>query len=157
MIESHASLVIAAPPERVFDVAVAVETLPKVFVGYGPVPAIREAWLKNGGPMAVGAVRYVRNSDGSVIEERITALKRPRLQAYQLVAGFRPPFSWLLRRACGRWDFSALPEGTQIDWHFSFQPRSRLTAPLLALLVALFFRRAQRRCLARLAAMLESA
>lgn len=155
-VTTHAEGWVAARPETVFDVATALEMLPRAFLGCGPVPAIVAAEMADGGAMREGGIRLVRNADGSVIHEEITALRRPYRQAYRLTRGFRPPFAWLVRYAEGEWTFSPGPDGgTRMTWEFRFVLASPFAYPAMRLIAGRFMIRAQRECLGRIAAIAE--
>ncbi|MGH0035737.1 MAG: SRPBCC family protein [Myxococcota bacterium] len=156
MIKTFARTTILARRERVFDIATANETLPRVFEGYGPVPAIREATIESGRPPGPGEVRLVSNSDGSTIREEIDEWVRPRSHRYRLVSGFDPPFSWLIRSASGRWAFEEISTGTRVTWRFVFEPASAIAAPLVSFIAAWLFQPAQVRCLSALKELCEA-
>lgn len=156
MIKTFARTTILARRERVFDIATANETLPRVFTGYGPVPAILEARIESGRPPAEGEFRLLSNSDGSAIREEIVELVRPRTHRYRLLSGLAPPFSWLIRSASGRWSFEEMSTGTRVTWRFVFEPRSALARPLVHFVATWFFQPAQVRCLEALKRLCEA-
>ena len=150
-VTAAASIEIAKPIDSVFDYAVTSENIPRVFVGYGPIPAVVSATVRGDGVMREGATRTIENSDGSVIDEAIIAFVRPTRQAYRLPGGFKKPFSFLVRSAEGNWAFSSTPSGgTRIDWDFRFELTSPIAQPFGWLLMRLFFQKAMVRCLERL-------
>lgn len=148
-----ASRTIRATPQATFALTLDPERFPAVFRGYGPIPAIRAITLH--APPAIGATRELRNSDGSKPVERITALDAPRRHAYVL-SGLAAPFSWLVRAGHADWTFERRDSGTHVRWEYRFELTSALAWPLAAPLLHLFFVRAMRRCLAAMAASLES-
>jgi carbon monoxide dehydrogenase subunit G len=156
VIETRASVRVAAPRATVFDIAVDPKVMARIFRGCGPIPAIERVEVEGGGPSRTGGVRWVHNSDGSVVREELVEIDRPATQSYRLVSGFRPPFSWLVRGAAGHWRFEEEPDGTRVTWRFTFEPRSRWVAPLVGLVARRFFRRAQERCLDALRAECET-
>lgn len=155
-VRARADIVVHRSPEDVFDVVTAPDAVGKTFVGHGPVPAAQRSEVLGDGVMRVGATRRVHNADGSVVDEEIVELERPHTQAYRLVSGLRPPFTWLVSEAGGRWRIEPAGEGTRVRWVFSFQPRSWLTKPLVQLLIQPAFRRAMEKCLANTKRLLES-
>ena len=113
---------IAAPPERVFDFITSPDAVAKTFRGHGPIPAATKSELVDGA-MRVGAIRRITNSDGSVIDEEILELERPRLQRYRLLGGFRGAAKLAIRCASGRWLLEPTATGTRITWTFTFDIR----------------------------------
>lgn len=146
-VQAQASVEIGALPEKVFDFATEVSTLPKVFKGYGAIPAILSAEIVNGGEMRVGAIRRVTNSDTSVIEEEIIQLRRPVKHSYKLIGGFKPPFSFLIRSGGGDWTLMPFNGSTIVIWKFYFELTSIFAYPLMAFMMSAFFQKAQQRCL----------
>ena len=67
----------------VFVLCIDAERFPRTFAGYGPIPALRRIVLD--GPLAVGSERDVHSSDGSVLRERVTALRPPLHHADHIV------------------------------------------------------------------------
>ena len=139
-------------PAAAFALMVDPERFPATFVGYGPIPGIRAVTLD--GPLAVGATRRIHNDDGSILVETITALEAPTHHAYTL-GGFRPPFSWLVRRGEADWSLHAGPSSSRVCWRYRFDVTHAWAYPLAALLLRLFMARAMRRCLDNMARMLE--
>ncbi len=152
-VSTRARRSIAVPPAAVFALALDPVAFPALFRGFGPVPAVRR--IEPDGPPRVGATRRLENSDGSRPRERITAFDPPRLHAYAL-EGLRPPLAWLAQGGHAEWRFAAEPGGTRVDWRYAFTLTSVLAWPLAWLVVAIFMREAMRRCLAAMAARLES-
>jgi hypothetical protein len=154
-VRTHATVSVAVSPATAFVVATDLETLPQVFLGCGPIPAIVRAEMEDGGKMQEGSVRLVHNSDGSTVYEEITALRKPHHQGYRLVRGFRPPFTYLVHHATGDWHFTSIPEGTQIHWEFRFALTTPLAYPIMVLIGRFFFQRAQQECLDRIRLLAE--
>ncbi|HAZ44162.1 MAG TPA: SRPBCC family protein [Cyanobacteria bacterium UBA11371] len=146
-VQSQASIEIKASPAQVFDFATAVSTLPKVFKGYGVIPAIRSAEIVGGGEMRGGAIRRVTNSDNSAIDEEIIQLTRPTKQTYKIVSGFKPPFSYLIRYGGGDWTFTPSNDSTIVTWKFYFELTSVLAYPIMAFIMSAQFQKAQQICL----------
>lgn len=140
----HASHDVGAPPEKVFDFAVAAENLPRILQGFGPIPGIVAIELLDGAPLTVGSKRRVRMADKSEILEEVLALDRPRRHNYRWLNAPAPPFSLLVRRGEADWLFTASPHGTRIDWSYTFELTSPLAAPLAAVVLMLFKRWMQR-------------
>ncbi len=140
----------AADPTRVFALALNNELFPKLFPGFGPIPAVLSVQRLDDGPVAVGSRRRVRSSDGGELLEQVLELVEPRCHRYS-VSGFRPPFSWWVQAAEADWRFTPREEGCEVRWEYRFAPRSRLARLPVALLARLFFRTAMQRCLQRMA------
>ena len=130
--------------ESIFELCTDAQRFPQVFRGYGPIPAIREIVLL--GPLAIGSEREIRNSDGSVLRERVTALQPPLHHAYTL-SGFRAPFAWLVRSGAADWQLQPLQDGTLLTWTYRFETTSAITHPLAAALLRRCMQPAMLRCL----------
>jgi len=128
--------------ESIFELCT--ERFPQVFRGYGPIPAIREVVLL--GPLAIGSEREIRNRDGSVLRERVTALQPPLHHAYTL-SGFRAPFAWLVRSGAADWQLQPLQDATLLTWTYRFETTSALTRPLATALLRRCMQPAMQRCL----------
>jgi membrane protease YdiL (CAAX protease family)/uncharacterized protein YndB with AHSA1/START domain len=152
-VEMRARVTIARAPEAVFDFIVAPDTIPRIFHGHGPIPGAVDAEVE-GGTMAEGAVRIVRNADATVVSERITAFERPRRQSYRIERGLRPPFSLFVRGGEGHWTFAPDGDETHVEWRFCFELRSPLAWPIVVPLRAAF-RRAMEEALGRARESLE--
>lgn len=146
-LHAEANVRIARPPEAVFDFVTRPEAVAETFRGHGPVPGARTSQVVTPGGMRPGAIRRVENTDGSVVDEEIAELERPSVQAYRLVRGLRPPFTWLVRQAGGRWTFTPDGDGTLIRWVFTFELRSFLAWPPARGLLVPPFRRAMQAAL----------
>jgi uncharacterized protein YndB with AHSA1/START domain len=151
---ANARVTIAAERERVWEVVVANDTIPLVWKGRGPIPGSLKAEVEGGGPLRPGATRLVHNTDGSVVHERILELQRPSRQAYELVAGLKPPFTWMVKAARGEWDLSEVGNQTEVVWRFHFTLTSPLAYPF-ATGLARGFGKAMQEALERLKAHLE--
>jgi len=140
-------------PAAAFDLLVDPARFAGCFPGYGPIPAIHAIEMK--GALAVGCQRTIRNRDGSVLTEQVTALQRPTRHAYRLT-GLRPPFSWLVREGRADWRLQQVADGCVVDWRYAFTLVSPLAWPVAAPLLSLCFARAMHRSLARVGELLES-
>jgi Polyketide cyclase / dehydrase and lipid transport len=147
LVKTNALVEIAASPEVVFDFVTSLSTLPKVFRGFGPIPAIIKAEMADGGEMCEGGVRRIENSDALVIEEEIITFQRAERQTYRLVRGFKFPISLLIESGGGDWKFTTTEKGTRIDWEFYFVLTSGLFYPVGLLLVQVCMNKAMQQCL----------
>lgn len=141
--------------DAVFALSVDPQRFPPAFRGYGPIPAIREI-VPDDRPLGTGSTREIRNSDGSVLHERVTALQAPLHHAYTL-SGFRAPFAWLVSAGHADWQLLPLQHGTLVTWLYRFEATTALARPLAALLLRRCMQPAMQRCLARMDAMLGEA
>lgn len=146
-IKTSVQISIEADTERVFDCSINCQNLPKFFTGYQSIPAIISAKTTDGLPLHEGSTRIVNNSDGSFVEEVIVTLKRPHIQEYKLLKGFKPPFAWLVRSASGKWLYEAKDSGTRITWQFEFEMQNPFAYLLFRAVVKRPFQEAQRICL----------
>lgn len=140
------------PADSVFALSVDAERFPQTFVGYGPIPALRRIVLD--GPLGIGSTRAVHSSDGSVLSERITALRPPLHHAYTLT-GFRAPLGWLVRAGHADWQLQPLQNGTLVTWSYRFEPTAAIAVPLAALLLRRCMQPAMQRCLQHMDALLS--
>jgi uncharacterized protein YndB with AHSA1/START domain len=144
-LDTRAVVIVDRPRAEVFDFAVANPTLPRVLAKLGPIPGVTGAEFIAGGSLAAGAQRRVSMSDGSVIEEEVLEVERPRVHRYRWLRGLRPPFSLLVRSGEACWTFSdASGGGTRVEWVYTFELRSPLAYPVAAPVVLLFRRWMQR-------------
>jgi hypothetical protein len=135
-----------ASVELTFDAIVPIE-LPKMFLGYGPLPAVTGTRDLTGEWDHVGATRTVDLADGSSAREEITAYERPRYFAYRL-SGFTGSLRALVNDVRGEFWFSAANDGrTEIRWRYAFEPR-RLRRPIVALVLARLWRAYARKAIA---------
>ncbi len=154
-LQTTAQISIRAPIERVFDASIDCQNLPQFFTGYKAIPAIVSATTSDGLALHEGSTRIVHNSDRSTIQEVIVTLQRPHLQEYRLVSGFKPPFSWLVRSASGRWVYDMTEGNTTVQWIFVFETRNILADWIFRLAVAKPFQIAQTICLENIRRSLE--
>lgn len=154
-IQTNAQVFINADIERVFDASIDCQNLPKFFTGYNEIPAILSAKTLDELPLQEGSTRIVNNSDGSSIEEVIVTLKRPDVQEYELVKGLKPPFSWLVRLASGKWSYETIDAGTKVTWEFNFEVPNIFAYLIFRLVVKRPFQQAQKICLENLKRYLE--
>lgn len=92
IVHTEAPMHFMTSPETVYDLMVDAARFPRIFPGYGPIPAIRAVLLD--GALRVGGTRRIANSDGSVLTEMITRLDRPASRMCCLASG-HPSRGWL--------------------------------------------------------------
>ena len=154
-IERSVEIEVAGPPAEVFDFATACETFPRVLLAFGPLPGVTRAEMQGGAEPKPGALRDIRLSDGSTVEEEVLAFDRPVCHRYRWTRPPAPPLGWLVRSGEGEWRFAPSPRGTRITWRYRFELQSALVAPLALPIVALF-RRWMARGLTRVREQLEA-
>jgi hypothetical protein len=154
-IQTQASLYINAPREKLFTFATTSKNLPKVFTGFGPVPAIKKVSMIEGQEGIKGSVRLVENSDGSKIRERILKFTPPKNHSYVLESGFIPPFSWIVSKAIGNWTFDSEKSGVRVTWKFTFFLTTPIAIAVALPLAKVFFYGAQLKCLRNIKAACE--
>jgi Polyketide cyclase / dehydrase and lipid transport len=151
IVRTEARSSLSTSPESIFDLLVDAARFPPTFRSFGPVPGIRSITLD--GPLRVGAIRRVHNADGSELVEQVTILDRPAHHAYTL-AGFQPPFSWLVTHGQATWSMRGSGGETEVVWRYAFNVASPLAYPVCALVIRYFMRKAMQRCLRDMAKLL---
>jgi hypothetical protein len=137
----------SADPARAFAYIVPIP-LPKVFTGYGPLPAVSAVTEQSGAWDAAGQTRIVHLSDGSTARETLTRYEHPAYFSYT-VRAFSNALRFLTGGAQGEWWFEPAGDGgTLIRWRYAFGPRSPLSAPILWLLTRLLWGRYMQKALA---------
>lgn len=137
-----------APIASVFACAVDPARLPAMFRGFWPVAGITR--IDHEVAPAIGARRRITLSDGSSLQETVTAWDVPARHAYRLT-GFRPPMSWLVREGNADWRFGSQGNDTDVTWSYVFTLTGVLAWPLAKPLLAWCMGTAMRRCLDALA------
>ena len=124
------STTIRASLEHVFDFVVAEDVLPKVLLGYGPLPAVSSTSDLHGRWDQPGSYRTVHLADGNTAREEVTDYQRPGYFAYQ-ISNFTFALRHLATKGQGQWWFRSTSEGTSVRWRYTYTSRSVLTYPLL--------------------------
>jgi len=114
------------------------------FVGFGPVPGIRQASYETPGQPRLGSRRRILKTDGTEHLEEIVAFDPP-LRHVSRVTGLSPPFSWLVLSGEDDWKFEESSGGTVVERTFAFELTSPLAAMAAFPLLHLFMRPAVRR------------
>ncbi|MDJ1184807.1 SRPBCC family protein [Roseofilum casamattae] len=149
-IHSRVTIAIESEIETVFDASIDCETLARCFTGYKAIAAVINIKTADGLPVREGSTRIVDNSNGMCIEEVILSLKRPNSYEYQLLKGFKPPFSWLIRTASAKWSYETLDTKTKVTWDYYFEPLNSLASLVFRALVQRQFQQALEICLQNL-------
>jgi hypothetical protein len=135
---TQVSVTVDAPRAQAFGVIVPID-LPRIFKGFGPLPAVVGTRSQTGGWDAAGQTRTVLLSDDSQAQELLTAYEFPRRFAYT-VGRFTGILRHFAKEAHGEWWFEPAPTGTSIRWRYAFVSRSFLTAPVVWLITKSLWR-----------------
>ncbi len=136
---------VPAPVERVFDVVVAEDVLPKVLKRWGPVPGVRGTRDVTGPWHEPGASRTVVLEDGSTVRETVVRWRRASDFEYR-VDRLTGPFGRLVDHAIGTWTFEPTPAGARFTWVYTFCGRNRLASTLLRAFVPVAWARYMEQC-----------
>ena len=124
---------VEAPRSPLFDWFVQVE-LPRILLGYGPIPAIVATTGQTGYWWQPGSSRTVRQADGNTAREEVTACEAPSFFAYRVKDFTSPLIGPLVDHATGEWWFTdapAMANGrpvTRLVWRYTFILRSEEAA-----------------------------
>lgn len=144
---------IACDPDRAFHHSNEAANLTS-FVGFGPIPGIREAHYLDSGPIGVGSKRSILKSDGTTHVEEITAFV-PGRRHVSRIAGLTGIFRIIVRDLQDVWEFtSAGGNATLVTRSFIIDVRSSMI-PVALVLVPLL-RQAIRRDLRNTRRAIES-
>lgn len=145
------TIVVPGPREAVFERAFALDWMPKLLRGWGPVPGVERAELLDEGDYAVGKTRRIHNTDGSSLNEEILLHEPPSAHSYRLYGGFRGLAKVLVTEGRGDWSFVELdPQRTEVSWRYEFSLTSPLAWPLAVPMMKVAFANMQRGTLQRL-------
>ena len=129
-----ASITINAPRAAVFKTAAGISPS-DLIKAHGPLPGIISGDGHDTPWEAVGQKRRHMMSDGSSVNEELTAFALNDHYAYR-VSDFTGPFAKLVDHAIGEWRFTEeAPGKTRIDWTYKFFPKGALAAPIVTLIV----------------------
>src|SRR5690606_14152966 len=142
---------IAAEPSQAFALSLDPEAFPAWFRGKGLVPAVVRVTRLEDGPLRAGSRRRVGSSDGNSVEETVLELDPPRRHRYR-IAGFAPPFGWLVACAEADWHWTPRAEGVVVCWRYRYHPRGWLVRPIIGFIARRDFAAAMQACLDALAA-----
>lgn len=140
--------VVSVPIQQAWECFVPIE-LPKVFPkARGPIPPVVAVRGQDGRWDEPGRSRTVVLGNGSTVHEAIT-LSEPsggaapsdgRARFGYTVSGFTGPMGRLAREARGFWLFTERDGKTHIEWTYAFIPAGALAYPILAVIIATFWR-----------------
>lgn len=131
--------------ERLFDVVVAEDVLPKVLHRWGPIPGVAGT-RENTGPWdRPGSQRTVVLQDGNTGREQVLDWVRPSRFEYR-VDRFTGPFGRAVDHAIGSWEFTETGHGSAFRWTYTFTARGPLAAALLAVALPVAWTRYMGQC-----------
>jgi Polyketide cyclase / dehydrase and lipid transport len=136
--------------ERLFDVVVAEDVLPKVLHRWGPIPGVAGTRDNTGPWDQPGSERTVVLEDGNTGRERVLDWVRPSRFEYRVDA-FTGAFGRVVDHAIGSWEFTDTGRGSAFRWTYTFTARGLVGAALLAAGVPLAWARYMEQCAAECA------
>ncbi len=120
------------------------------FAGWAFIPGIVGAKQRSAGPVILGTMHDVTNSDGSHHVEEVVAFDRPTTHTRR-ISSLTGAFALLVRRMDEVWSFRPSPRGCKAKRRFEFELTTPLALPIgLGLLLP--FRQAMLRHAARIQA-----
>ena len=131
--------------ERVFDVVVAEDVLPRVLHRWGPIPAVSGTRDLTGPWDTPGSERIVLLEDGNTVRERVLRWERPQRFEYR-IDRFTSPLGRVVDHAIGVWEFTKADRGSSFRWTYSFEGHGALPAVLLKVFVRIAWARYMRQC-----------
>jgi hypothetical protein len=133
--------------ERLFDVLVAEDVLPKVLRRWGPIPAVTGTRDLTGPWDTPGSSRTVVLGDGSTAREAVLDFVRPSDFRYRVDA-FTSPIGRLADHAIGHFRFfgDGTGAGSRFEWTYVFEPRNAAAGVLLRPFVRVAWARYMARC-----------
>lgn len=130
---------VRAPVQTVFSFITAYDVLPKILLGYGPIPGVASADGNTERWHTPGSFRTVYLKNGSSAREEVTDHQPPTYFAYRTSA-FTSVLRYLVSEGRGQWRFAAQEQATQVTWTYTFTARTWFTKPALKVFVWLWWR-----------------
>lgn len=143
-----------APVQDVFQFVTAKDVLPKILLGYGPLPGVMSASESTGPWDVPGSFRMVRLKDGSSAREELTDHQPPTYFAYR-TSDFTSVLKYVASQGRGQWWFTPDEQDTRVKWTYTFTARSRFAQPVLMAFVSLLWRGYMRGALREIKAQTE--
>jgi hypothetical protein len=128
--------------------------VPAHFPRFGPLPAVAAITEAPATWTEVGATRLVHMSDASRFREQLVVADGARL-SYRL-SGLTGLLGLLVSGGRADWRLAPYGAGTVVDWTYSFDPRPG-RRPVVALVIALWWRRYMQRVMPAVVATLDRA
>lgn len=126
-VKSHAKVSL----QDAFDIVLPID-LPQVFSGYGPLPAVVSIDHFDNAWNAAGQSRQINLSDGSHGIENMTSFDAPNSFGYT-IKPFTGVVGGLVDHADGMWSFTPSGDGTDIQWSYTWVPKTIGIVPIWAL------------------------
>lgn len=131
--------------ERLFDVVVAEDVLPKVLKRWGPIPGVTGTRDVSGAWDQPGSTRTVVLQDGNTGREQVLDWMRPTRFEYRVDA-FTGPFGRVVDHAIGSWEFTETDGGSAFRWIYTFTARGAAAGALLVAGVPIAWARYMEQC-----------
>jgi hypothetical protein len=144
---THASITIALSPDLVLDAILDPVTMPRKFVGAGPVLGISRSEILEGGAVLPGKTRRIWNADGTVLDERILAASVAEGHRYESIAPPTGLGGLLASKIEGEWRLDSLDGRTVVQWRLTMVPRGKIADAILRLAISRHMARAMQSCL----------
>lgn len=128
-----------APVQDVFQFVTAKDVLPKILLGYGPLPGVMSTSEDNEAWNVPGSYRVVHLTNGSSAREELTDHQPPTYFAYR-TNDFTSMLKYVASQGRGQWWFTPDEQDTRVKWTYTFTARSRFTQPVLIAFVSLLWR-----------------
>jgi len=145
---------VRAPVQAVFGFVTAKDVLPKILLGYGPLPGVAST-SENIGPWHIpGSFRMVYLKNGSSAREELTDYQPFSYFAYR-TSDFTSVLKYVVSQGRGQWWFTPDEQATRVKWTYTFTARSRFTQPVLMVFVLLLWRGYMRGALREIKAQTE--
>jgi hypothetical protein len=139
LLSTTAAARIHKPQAALFDYFIPIE-LPRILLGYGPVPAVVSTSEQSGPWDVPGSTRTVHLADGTSAREQVTDCEPSHYFAYR-VGDFSNLIRHLAGEARGEWWFTKAGEdATDVVWKYSFVARSAPAQLVLTPVVKLAWR-----------------
>ncbi|HMI91412.1 MAG TPA: SRPBCC family protein [Polyangiales bacterium] len=138
-LDAKLELTVPYSPEQVFDLVGDHRNFPRTIAKTLLVPGVvRSEPLPGSAESGVGSRRRLNLTDGTTMDEEVTAFERPVEHSYRWLKPPPMPIALIVRSAQGSWRFAPDGQGTRIHWTYRFELSSPLALPLALPLVAAF-------------------
>lgn len=145
---------VRAPVRDVFRFVTAKDVLPKILLGYGPLPGVASTSENIGAWHLPGSFRMVHLKNGSSAREEVTDYQPFSYFAYR-TSDFTSVLKYVVSQGRGQWWFTPDEQATRVKWRYTFTARSRFTQPALTIFVSLLWRGYMRGALREIKAQTE--